>query len=146
LIRVEPEIVQCSPANGIGVLVLSERLGIPGYGIGSLINSPRRAAIPLVILRAVICPAGLLRGRMKVDVADIHSRCKRHAERLNTTIEIFVIKSIFVMPHSRSRIGHLVTHKPDSIIPRVWLKLVYSGPRTCPSHDGRLHPYGRVYG
>ena len=73
LIGIEPEIIQCAPANRVGVLVLCKRFSVPGYGIGSLSNSPRRAAISLVVKRAVICPTRVLRRRVKSDVTDVNT-------------------------------------------------------------------------
>ena len=59
---------------------------------------------------------------------------------MNSAIEVLVIQSVFIVPDSGSWIGHLVTHKPDAIVTRVRLNLVYCG--TGPSHDCRLHPKG----
>ena len=82
LIGVKPEVVECAPANRISVLILRKRFAVPGYGIGRLSNSPRRAAVTLVVECTVICPAGFLRRRMKVDVADVNSGSQRHTERI----------------------------------------------------------------
>ena len=74
---------------------------------------------------------------MKFDVADIDPWSEGHAKRLNRAIEILVIQRILVVPNTGSWSRHFVTHKPDPIVTRVRLNLVYCG--TCPSHDGRLH-------
>ena len=76
LIGVEPEIIQCAPANRVGVLILCKGFCVPRYGISSLSHSPRRAAVTLVVERAVVCPAGLLRRRVKADVTDIDPRAR----------------------------------------------------------------------
>ena len=49
LIGVKPEVIQCAPANRVRVLVLRKRFTVPGNGIWRLSNSPRRAAITLIL-------------------------------------------------------------------------------------------------
>jgi len=44
------------------------------------------------------------------------------------------------MPDSWTRTNHFVTHKPEAVISRIGLDLVYYRPCVRPSHDGRLHP------
>src|SRR5437867_5786663 len=73
LARVKPEIIQRAPANRIGVLILRKCFGVPCYRATGLSNSPRLAAITLVVKRPVICPTRLLRRPMKADVTDVGS-------------------------------------------------------------------------
>jgi len=91
LIGVKPEIIKCAPANRICVLILRKCFTVPSYGIGRLRHSPGSTAVTLIVKRAVIWPAGLLRRRVKADVANVHSRSQRHTERLNPPIQILVI-------------------------------------------------------
>ena len=86
LIGIEPEIIQRAEANRVGVLILRKRFRAPGDRACVLGNSPRSAAIALVIKRAIICPAGLLDRRMKSDVGDVYSWPKRYAEGLDRAI------------------------------------------------------------
>ena len=139
MVRIEPEIIQCAPANRIGILVLRKRFGVPRYGIGCLSESPRCAAVTLIVKRAIVCPARLLWRRVKAYVAYVDSGSQRHAEGLDSPIQVLVIKSVLVVPESRGWIRHFVSGKPNPVIARIRLNLVHS--RACPRHDGRLHPY-----
>ena len=139
MIGIKPEIVQGTPANRVGVLVLCKRFRVPGYGIDHLSNSPWCVAITLVVKGAIICPTGFLGWRMKTDVADVHSGCEGHAKRLDSAIKILVIQGILIVPDPSSGIRHFVPHKPNTIVTRVRRDLVYY--RRRPSHDGRLHPH-----
>ena len=60
LIGIEPEIIQRAAANRVGVLILRKRFGVPSDRACVLRNCPRRAAITLIVERAVVCPAGFL--------------------------------------------------------------------------------------
>jgi hypothetical protein len=91
LIGVKPEIIKRAPPNRICVLILRKCFTVPSYGIGRLSHSPGSTAVTLIVKRAVICPAGLLRRRVKADIANVHSRSQRHTERLNPPIQILVI-------------------------------------------------------
>ena len=101
-------------------------------------NSPRRAAVTLVVKRAVICPARLLRRGMKSDVTDVGSSAQRHAKGLDRTIQVLVIQRILVVVNTSRRVGHFVTHKPDPVVSRIRLHLIDRRARPC--HDSRLHP------
>lgn len=109
-----------------------------------LINGPRRGAVPLVILCAVVCPGRMLWGRVKPNVTNVNSRSQRHAERLDRSIEVLVIKRVFIVPDACRRIRHFVAHEPNAIIARIWFHLDYRCP--CPSHDSRLHSHRRCLG
>ena len=73
LIGIEPEVIQRAEANRVGVLILRESFRVPGYRACVLRNSPRCAAITLVVECAIICPTGFLTRRMKSDVRDVYS-------------------------------------------------------------------------
>ena len=60
-----------------------------------LSDSPRHAAVTLVVKRAVVCPARFLRRRVKSDVTDIGSSTQRHAKGLNAAIEILMLYSAY---------------------------------------------------
>ena len=137
MVRIKTEVIEGPKANRVRVLVLCKRFAVPCYGIRRLSNSPRRAAITLVVLCAVVRPAGFLWRRVKVDVADVNPRSQRHAERLNRTVEVLIIKGVFVMPHTGTWVSHLVTHKPDSVV--AWIGFDLADRCPSPGHDGRLH-------
>jgi hypothetical protein len=80
---------------------------------------------------------------VKADVADIDPRPQRHTERLNAAVEVLVINSVFIVPHSRARVSHFVTHKPNSVVAGIGFEL--AGGRTSPGHDCRLHLHGRAH-
>ena len=140
LIGVKPEIIKCGIANSIGVLVLRERFAGPGDGAAALIQCPRRAAVTLVVKGAVVSPAGFLRWRVEADISYVYSRSHRHAEGLNSAIQVLVVERVIVVPNTGRRIGHFITHKPDAIVSRVGLDLIDRGARDRPSRDGRSHP------
>ena len=144
LIGVKPEVIQCAPADRVRVLILRKRFAVPSYGITRLSDSPGHAAVTLVVKRAVVCPARFLGRRVKSDVTDIGSSTQRHAKGLNAAIEILVVQGVLIVIDSRRGIGHFVAHKPDTIVSRIRLLLIYRRP--CPSHDGRVHSHGRTNG
>ena len=144
LIGVEPEIIQCAPANRIRVLVLCKGFRRPANGIGCLSDAPRRAAVTLVHKCPIVRPAGFLWWRMKGDVAQAHSGSYWHAKRLNSSIEVLVIQGILIVPDALRRIGHFVTYEPNTVVSWVGLDLIYCGAGTSPSHDSRLHARGRA--
>ena len=76
---------------------------------------------------------------MKAYVAYVDSGSQRHAEGLDSPIQVLVIKSVLVVPESSGWIRHFVSRKPNPVVARIRLNLVHS--RACPRHDGRLHPY-----
>ena len=55
-------------------------------------------------------------------------------------IEILVVERVLIVPDAGSWVGHFVAHKPDPIVSRIRLELIYR--RACPSLDGRLHSHG----
>jgi len=142
LIGVKTEVVECAPANRVGVLVLCKRFRVPRYGTRRLSNGPWRAAITLVVLRAVVWPAGFLRRRMKVDIANVDPGDQGHTERLNSAVEVLVIHGVFVMPHTGAWVSHFVAHEPNPVV--AWIGFGLADGRPSPGHDGRLHPYRRA--
>jgi hypothetical protein len=80
---------------------------------------------------------------MECDITDVGSRSQRHAKGLDRAIQVLVIQGIVIVPDAGRWIGHFVTHKPDAIVSRVRLDLIYCCARTYPGRDGRLHSYGR---
>ena len=129
LIAIKPEIVQCSPPKRVGVLVLPEGFAVPSYGVGRLSNSPRHATVALVIERAIVWPARFLPRRVKPNVADTHSWWQRHSKRLNAAVQVLVIQSVLIVPDSGTWVSHFITYKPDPIVARVRLDLIYCGAR-----------------
>jgi len=90
-----------------------------------------------------MCPAGLLNRRMKPDIAYVNSRSDRYAERLNTTIQILVVKRVFIVPHAGTGVRHFKAHEPDAIIARIRLDLVYR--RASPRSNGWLLSHGGTH-
>ena len=143
LVSIEPEVIQGAEANRVGVLVLRKSFCVPSYRIGSLSDSPRCAAITLVVECAVVCPAGMLNRRMKSDVRDVYSGSKRHAKGLNSAIEVLVIQGILIVPDPRTWITDFVTHEPDAIV--AWVRFGSIHGRACPGHDGRLFSHAGAH-
>ena len=141
MIGVEPEIIKRGIANSVGVLVLRERFAGPGDGAAALIHCPRHTAVTLIVKRAIVGPGRLLRWRVEADISYVHSRSHRHAEGLNSAIQVLVVERVLVVPNTGRRVGHFVTHKPDAIVSRVGLDLIDRGSGDRPSSDGRSHPH-----
>ena len=70
LIGVESKIIQGTPANCVGVLVLRKRFAVPGNGACVLNNIPWCAAISSISLGAIMCPARMLGRRVEFYIAN----------------------------------------------------------------------------
>lgn len=79
---------------------------------------------------------------MKSDVTEIGSRAERHAKGLNAAVEILVVQCVLIVIDSRRGIGHFATHKPDPVVSRIRLDLIYRRPG--PRRDGWMHSHGRT--
>jgi hypothetical protein len=101
LICIKPKVIQRPEANRVGVLIGRKGFRAPcdKVWIGG-VNIPRCGAIPLVVLRPVVCPGGMLRRRVKGDVTNIDSGPHRHAEGLNSAIQVLVKEGIIIVPDS----------------------------------------------
>ena len=75
---------------------------------------------------------------MKTDVRDVSTRPQGHSKRLDSSIQIFVIQSVFIVPDAGSWVGHFVSDEPDAIVARIGLYLAHHHAR--PSHEGRSPP------
>jgi hypothetical protein len=145
LVGIEPEIIQCAPANRISVLIGRKGFRVPGdRGVPRhIIVFPRGAAIARISLGAIVKPAGMLRRRVKTDVSDIDSWSQRHAKGLNGAIKVHVKERVLIVPDASRRIGYLVAHEPNPIVARIRLDPGYWGAGDSPpSNDGRLHSEG----
>ena len=71
LIAIEPEVIQRAPANRVRVLVLRERFSAPSNRACVLGNGPGRAAVTLIIFRAIICPTGLLWRSVEANITNV---------------------------------------------------------------------------
>ena len=100
MIGIEPEIIQGAEANRVGVLILRKSFRVPSDRASILHNSPRSAAITLIVERAVVCPAGFLTRGVKPDVRDVYSGCERHAEGLDRAVEVLVVQRVFIVPNT----------------------------------------------
>ena len=119
-------------------MILRKCFTVPSYGIGRLSNSPGSTAVTLIVKRAVIWPAGLLRRRMKTDVSDVDTWPQWHTKRLDSSVQVLVIQGILIVPDSGSWIGHFVSYEPEAVIARIRFELVQC--RACPCHEGRSPP------
>jgi hypothetical protein len=80
---------------------------------------------------------------VKSDIAYDGKRGRHgHAERLNSSIEIFVVHGILIVPHAVIWPRHLIADKENPVASRDRLVLSHRCARSCPSHDGRLHSHG----
>jgi len=140
LIGIKPEVIQSAEANRVGILILRESFRAPGDRACVLGNIPRGAAISSISLCAIMCKAGMLRRRMKANVRYVYSGSNRHAERLDSAIEVLVVQRVFIVPDSSGGVRHFIAHEPDTVGAWIRLNLVYC--RTCPSRDRRLLSHG----
>ena len=69
---------------------------------------------------------------------------KGHAERLDGTIQVLVIKRVLIVPDSGGWVGYFVTHEPDTIVAVIRFDLIYR--RASPSCNGRLLSHGGADG
>jgi len=140
LVGIEPEVIQCAKADGIGILVCGKGFSAPGNHAATLIDCPRRATIPQIVESPVVWPPRFLRRRMEPEVTDIRAT-HWHAKGLNSTIEVLVVKRVLIVPDSGRRVGHLVTHEPDTIVARVGLHLCHRCACRCPRLNSGLHAH-----
>ena len=57
-----------------------------------------------------MCPAGVLRRSVETDVAYVNSGVQRHAEGLNSAVEVHVKQGILIVPYAGRRAGYFVAH------------------------------------
>jgi hypothetical protein len=91
-----------------------------------------------------MCEAGMLRRSVETDVRYVYPWSKRYSEGLDAAIKVLVIERIFIVPHASGWVGHVVTHKPNAVITRVWFDLTYS--RARPRFNGWLLTHGAAHG
>ena len=140
MVSVKPEVIQCAPANRVGVLIGRKSFRVPSNGARILGNDPWSTTVALTVKRAVIWPPRFLRRGVKPDVTNIDPRSQGNTKRLNGAIEVLVIQRVFVVPDSGRRIGHLISHEPDTIV--SWVRLD-RGADCCasPGQNGGLLPH-----
>src|SRR5262249_26501710 len=139
------EVVQCAPANRIGILVLRKGFAIPSHRIRGLIETPGCAAIPSISLGTVMRPARMLRWSVETDIRQTWlENWKHNFKGLNGAVQIHVKESVLIVPYSGVRPCYLVTDEENPITTRIRLNLVYYRARSCPGLDSRLHSDGRT--
>ena len=125
MIGIKPEVIQCTEANRVGVLIGRKSFRAPCDKLWIRDNIPRCAAIPGISLCAIMRKPWMLRWRMEPDIGNIHSRSYGHAEILNSTIEVLIINRIFIVPDACIRTCHFVADEENAVAswrgPRGWL-------------------------
>jgi hypothetical protein len=124
---------------------LCKRLAVPSGRGETLGEEPGITAISSVSLGAIVCKSRMLWRRVESDVTQ--SRLKKRInnfEGLNGAVEVLVIDSVFIVPHSGSWSCDLVTNEENAVISWIRFSLVYNS--AGPGHDGRLLPHGRANG
>ena len=122
MISIKPEVVQRAVANRIRILILRKRLAVPSNCSASLSNIPRLTAVALIVERAVVCPAGFLRRRVKADITDVDAVANRDSKGLDSSIEVLVIQGVVIMPNTGRRVSDLVTQEPNTVITGIGLE------------------------
>src|SRR5262249_525609 len=130
----------------IGVRILCKGFRAPGDRACVLGNIPRRAAIPGISLGAIMREARMLRRRMKFNVSQLSSRCYRHAERLDSAIEVLIIERVLIKPggFKRRNSCYFISHEPDTIVAVIRFDLSYGC--VVPSGNSRLLSHGVAQG
>ena len=146
IIRIESEVIQNPPANGVGVLILRKGFTVPGDVAAILSDTPGSAAISLVHKGAVICPTWFLRRRMKCHVTNSSESRSEHVKGLNRTIEVLVIDSVFVVPLVQAELVSPCIQRTKCHRSRDPAGTGSPLRLSRPSHNRRLHPCGRSSG
>jgi hypothetical protein len=81
---------------------------------------------------------------MKPDIAYVNSRSGRNAERLNTAIQILVIKRVFIVPDAGTGVRHFKAHEPNTIVAMIRFDLIYR--RASPGFNCWLLTHGAANG
>jgi len=144
LVGIKSKVIERAKANRVGVLILCKGFRAPRDGVCVLCHSPRCAAIAGIALGAIMCPARMLRRSVETDVRYVYPWSKRYSEGLDAAIKVLVIERILIVPHASRRVGHVVTHKPNAVITRIWFDLIYG--RACPGFNGWLLTHGAAHG
>jgi hypothetical protein len=96
---IEAEVIQRSPADRVGILVLRKGFAIPSRRIRGLIEAPGCAAIPGVALGTVMRPARMLRRSVETDIRQARLETWKHNFKgLNGAIQIHVKESVLIVP------------------------------------------------
>src|ERR1044071_4576725 len=139
-VGIKTEVVGSSPADCVGVFVLSDGLGTPAQVAGSLVQSPLRVAISRVSLGRVVGKASRITGGVKLEIAYRGSAAQRDRERLDRAIEILVIDRVFVMPYTADGTDNLVGDKSAPIHAGLWFDGLNGG--AGPGGNGRHRGHG----
>jgi len=139
LIGIKPEVIQCTEANRVGVLIGRKSFRAPSNGFGVFGHIPRGAAKASVSLGAIMWPTRMLRRGMKSDVAWA-AKEKGDTERLNGAIEIHVKDGIIIVEYP-AIVRYLVTDKENPVVPWIGLNLGHGCACRFPSLEGRLHSH-----
>ena len=83
---------------------------------------------------------------MESDVAHVNSAVQRHAEGLNSAVEVHVKQGILIVPHAGRGVGYFVAHQPNAVVTRIGFNLIDCRVCSCPRLDSRLHSDGRTDG
>lgn len=77
---------------------------------------------------------------MKTDVTDVNASTQWNTEGLNRAVEILIVKSVFIVPHTGHWICNLVPDESDAVISRVRLDLAQRCASRRPCHYGGAPP------
>ena len=139
-VGIKPEIIQCAPANRVGVLVLGKSFAVPSHRRSIVGESPWSATVSRVVKRAVICPTGMLRRGVESNIAQVRRKeWKNDFEGLNRPIQVHVKDGILVVPNASRGPCHLITDEESPIVSGIGLVFGHCCARTCPGLDSRLH-------
>jgi hypothetical protein len=142
-VGIKPKIIERAKADGIGVLILCERLTVPGYGIKYLGNGPGLAAVALVIKGAVIRPAGFLRRCMERNIFNIGWETpENNFDRLDGAIQVLVVDGVLIMVDPITRACYFVADEENAVVARIGFDLINR--RICPCFNGWLHAHRRT--
>src|ERR1044071_9176746 len=141
MVGIESEVIQGSPTNGIGILVLGKGLRAPVHLISGLIRAPGNVTKPGVSQGSIVWKPRMIQRSMKSQIAYRDSAPQGHTEGLNRTIEVLIINRVLIMVHSPDWAGYFVGNEGAPIDSRHRFNWTYgsTGPsvyRKRRSHSG----------
>ena len=96
---IKAEVIQRSPADRVGILILRKGFAIPSRRIRGLIEAPGCAAKPGIVLGSVMRPARMLRRSVETDIRQTWLETWKHNFKgLNGAIQIHVKECVLIVP------------------------------------------------
>src|SRR5262249_36001762 len=99
-----------------------------------------RAAVTVVIFRAIVWPTRLLWRSVEANVTDVSAKTQWNTDGLNSTVQVLIVQSVLIVPDSGTWIGNFVAHEPDTVVSGIRLDLAQKSAGPGPCRDSRPPP------